>query len=315
MGALTTVDAGLGRGAAAANPEVSLRSQPTSALPRLPDRRYSKTPEVVRVQRHLLHDDLVDVNDEYKTWTSAHVVIDYIDLTTKKRTLRIRYENGDEEDVCKGVVDRPERRKIVRKKPSCTIDRGTSTVGSLAQHVRRNHSLPPPFDGHSSSTDDSSTSGSSAYVQQSSESTDEEKGVNSEETISEAIPARRWPRQLYVLQTQTAPTTSDSESTEWEADYQRNVKSRGGKAQSRGTALPCGEGVQALATGRGDEGGWAGGARFAERSIGGLPTKPGNAQCIGRSGQPNGHFPGEDHGGGQATSESSDSWYHPPPKR
>ena len=166
------------------------------------------------MQRHLLHDDLVDGNDNYNRWTSTYVVVDYIDLTIKKRTLRIWYENKDEEDVYKGAIDRPKRWKRIRKKTSCTIDKRASTAGSLTQHVRQNQFAPPPFDSHSSSIDDLSSNGTSVYVQQSSKSRDEDKGVNFDETISNAIPAHCWPRQLRMLQTHMAPAPSDSKSTE-----------------------------------------------------------------------------------------------------
>jgi hypothetical protein len=127
MGASTTVDARLSRSTATAILEVSLHSQPPSALLRLPDRRYSKTLEVVRVQRHLLHNNLLDGNDDYDIWTSTYVVVDYIDLTTKKRLLRIWYENGDEEDVCEGIADRPEHGCPASKRPP-DVDADASNV-------------------------------------------------------------------------------------------------------------------------------------------------------------------------------------------
>jgi hypothetical protein len=107
-------------------PQVSISSAQTLHPPPFPANRYSKALEVVRVQRQVLQDGTVEgsVNDE--TWTSAHVIMDYVNLTTKSRTLKLRYVNGDEEDVCEGAVDRPERRRVVKSKASCSRDRSAA---------------------------------------------------------------------------------------------------------------------------------------------------------------------------------------------
>jgi hypothetical protein len=72
----------------------------------------------------LLHEGdegVAEASDAVDMWTSAHVLLDYINLVTKKRTLKPRYENGEEEDVYEGAVDRPARRRLVRSNPHAAL--------------------------------------------------------------------------------------------------------------------------------------------------------------------------------------------------
>jgi hypothetical protein len=59
-------------------------------------------------------------------------LLDYIDLTMKKRFLRIRHENRNEQDVYEGAIDRPERQRLVRMK----LRHGkTYTIGLIIQQL------------------------------------------------------------------------------------------------------------------------------------------------------------------------------------
>jgi hypothetical protein len=86
---------------------------------------------------------------------------------------------------------------------------------SLGEHVSRNESPPPPFDGHNSSADESSVGRSSSNgKEQSAEDTEDAKGVNSEDTISDAIPTRPWSRNQRCITMQSGAVPFDSECTE-----------------------------------------------------------------------------------------------------
>jgi hypothetical protein len=125
------------------HPQVSTDSPQRSALSPFFAQRFTKTPEVVRVQRGLLHEGdegIAEASDAADIWTSAHVLLDYINLVTKKKTLKLRYENGEEEDVYEGVVDRPARRRLVRSKPSRNNDPTACRAMSLGEHGSRNES-------------------------------------------------------------------------------------------------------------------------------------------------------------------------------
>jgi hypothetical protein len=61
-------------------------------------------PEVVRIQRSVLNDGFDDDPTDVDRWSMAHVLEECIHPTTKEQTLRLHYENGDEETVCEGAV-------------------------------------------------------------------------------------------------------------------------------------------------------------------------------------------------------------------
>jgi hypothetical protein len=114
--------------------------------------------------------------------------MDYVNLRTNSRTLKLRYANGDEQDVYEGAVDRPKRREVVRRKASSNRDRTASRAFSLADHLRRQSSPPPAYDGHSSSIDEGSLGLSSSDCGAESASTGEERTTkSSNETLSDNI--------------------------------------------------------------------------------------------------------------------------------
>ena len=176
--------------------EISSRYPSTSALPHLPGSNYSKTPEVVRMQHNLFHEQLVGGSDDIDRWTSTHNLLDFIDLTKKKKILKIQYKNGDEQDVYEGAFDRLEQQRMVRRKPACILDLGACIVGSLADHPKLNRLPPPPFNRHNSSADDCSIGrNSSECGEQSFDNTNERKQINSDETMLDTIPVQCWDRE------------------------------------------------------------------------------------------------------------------------
>jgi hypothetical protein len=224
------------------NPQVSNPSAQTSCLPHVPANKYSKPLEVVRVQRHLLQEGTVDGtaqgSEDDEMWTSAHVVMDYVNFRTNSRTLKLRYGNGDEEGVCEGAVDRPERHKVVTRKASYSRDHTTSRALSLADHLRWQSSPPPAYDGHSSSIDKGSLGLSSSDCGVESASIEDERiAKSSNETLSNAIGKNTSRRQRGATKQGNEYAGSDSEATEWESEFKRRKAGRRGEAESQGGIL------------------------------------------------------------------------------
>jgi hypothetical protein len=138
--------------------------------------------EVVRLQRSMLHEVAGDEGVVIDSWCLAHVLHECINPVSKEQTLTVRYEDGEVEDVCAGIVHCPEKalRAHTRHQPSTaaaaskaptpachTTSNGTHAAtgtsdpnprreDSLVVHIRHEHSLPPPLDCHASSMDDAS---------------------------------------------------------------------------------------------------------------------------------------------------------------
>jgi hypothetical protein len=130
---------------------VSASYPPHSSLPISVSNTYYRQAEVVRVQRILLEDDAPEDCLDLQTWSMGHVVTEFMNLQTNERMIRIRFENGDEADVCEGAVHRPHRRVAHLKKLA-----RSSRQRELVEHVSRAASPPLQFQGHTSSADDDS---------------------------------------------------------------------------------------------------------------------------------------------------------------
>jgi hypothetical protein len=105
---------------------VQRASQPTTGRRTLPETQVSirplkkprpyykrsshpvlETAEVVRIQSHILNELHGEDCEESDTWLLAHVVSESIYPERKEKTLRLRFENGKEEEIYEGFVFRP----------------------------------------------------------------------------------------------------------------------------------------------------------------------------------------------------------------
>jgi hypothetical protein len=119
---------------------------------------------------------------DLEMWSLAHVLGESMNPVSKEKVLTVRYEDGQQEDVCEGAVHRPgkARRLHIHPSPIPPLSRsGTSAVGSgldnsretgaamlpeplpprggaLGAHVCRCASPPPAREGHASSLEESS---------------------------------------------------------------------------------------------------------------------------------------------------------------
>jgi hypothetical protein len=124
--------------------------------------------------------DKDDECNELDTWCLAYVLLETVNPINKEKTLRVRYEDGEEQEVCAGTIHRPKRaarlhsRKFAKNAnvvnasdqppsppPTNVAQQGTSlsnpsisVTQAMASHVRREESLPPARDGHASSMDE-----------------------------------------------------------------------------------------------------------------------------------------------------------------
>jgi hypothetical protein len=65
-----------------------------------------RQPHLVRVRRLLLVEDVPDDNPDLETWSVGNVISEHTNRCTDERVLRIRFMNGDEQDVCQCAVHR-----------------------------------------------------------------------------------------------------------------------------------------------------------------------------------------------------------------
>ena len=54
----------------------------------------SHIPKLIKIQRSLLNEDIINENDDHHSWTLTHVMKDFVNPTTSEHTLVIRYEDG-----------------------------------------------------------------------------------------------------------------------------------------------------------------------------------------------------------------------------
>jgi hypothetical protein len=56
-------------------------------------------PEVVRLQRLFLQEDLPKDSEDVESWTQAYLIHESINSIIEERMLQLRYTNGEEEEV------------------------------------------------------------------------------------------------------------------------------------------------------------------------------------------------------------------------
>ena len=148
-------------------PSMPPRSCPTSSS------QTPKIPKVVRMQRLLLQEEILDDNEDLETWILAHLIHEYINPMTKEKMLRLRYGNEEEEDVCQGGVHRP----YLPSQSTGKSDHPSHSI-TLHEHVTRAVSSEPPYASHESSAKEDSTPTAS--------NGEAEVPTDSEETVNDA---------------------------------------------------------------------------------------------------------------------------------
>jgi hypothetical protein len=133
--------------------------------------------------------------------------------------VRVRYGDGEEEDICQGAVHRPYQISTATANPA-----SPSRAPIVNNHIERPSSPPAPYVGHASSVEDLPTESSS--------DSDHHRCIESETTIID--------RELLRQKTQSRPACihrqcrSDSEATLFEDNYdRRNATSAPSASQLR----------------------------------------------------------------------------------
>jgi hypothetical protein len=214
-------------------------------MPKPPARRFQSypaptVPEVVRIQRTLLQEPTED-GEDLETWTHAHLLRECINPKTKEKTVILRYENGDVEEVYEGAVYRPERvhdpqrKSRARQEPESRPTSSSAEQG-LPSHVRRDNSPPPPCDAHDSSVDDVSDEEVAAM-----DSSNDPVSASSDNTLSDHRPTMPMcARETARKRRRQASQSSDSTLSESEYQLRRRDSRLGrqGGMRSREEARP-----------------------------------------------------------------------------